>query len=228
MGGSGIRFGGATPKQFAPLGCKAIYLHALETFLVSGLLDEIVLVCHPAWVAKVDASSPILRVAKGGATRQESSLAGIRAFSERPQIVTIHDAVRPFVTKTIIVENLDAAILHGAADTCIPTADTLVFSPDGEKIGSIPKREQFLRGQTPQTFRYDLIVTAHEQALRSGVRNASDDCRLVLDLGNQVAIVRGCEENLKITSEFDLRVAEGLLSIAEEKIEKRPSQSNAR
>ena len=216
MGGSGVRFGEHVPKQFCLLGGKPLYLYALETFLQTGVFDEIVLVCHPDWVKTIEAS-PLLRPVSGGLTRQESSRTGLNAFSIAPEIVLIHDAVRPFVSEAIIKANLDAAIAWGAADTCIPTADTLVHAPERNWIGSIPKREEFLRGQTPQTFRYNLIVEAHEKAKQAGISNSSDDCRLVLDLGGKVAVVQGSEENLKITSAFDLSVAEALLKAREEK-----------
>jgi 2-C-methyl-D-erythritol 4-phosphate cytidylyltransferase len=213
MGGSGIRFGGPTPKQFSLLDGKPLYCHALETFLESEVFDEIIVVCPPNWREKI-ATSPILRVTSGGATRQESSRAGLRAFSKAPDLVLIHDAVRPFVTKTMILANLDAAIACGAANTCIPTADTLVIAPQGDWVHAVPKREEFLRGQTPQTFRYDLIVKAHSRAKKRGL-NLTDDCGLVIAMGEKVAVVKGSEENLKITTQLDLRVAEMLLAIRE-------------
>ena len=218
MGGSGIRFGGSTPKQFSLLGGKPLYTYALKTFLEAGVFDEIVLICPRDWAENIK-QFPKMRLAIGGATRQESSRLGLKAFGKVPEIVLIHDAVRPFVSERILLENLDAAIEWGAADTCIPTADTLVHAPEGEWIASIPKREEFLRGQTPQTFRYEWIVEAHERAVQEGISNVSDDCRLAIDLGRRVAVVRGSEENLKITSEWDLNVAEGLLAIRGEKIE---------
>lgn len=212
MGGEGIRFGIKLPKQFHHLGGKPLYRYALETFLESGYFDEIVLVCHSDWMANTaEDIRPGVRVVPGGASRQESSFAGLKAFSPMPRLVLIHDAVRPFATKKILKDNLDAALACGAADTCIPSADTLVFAPGGALLASIPKREDFRRGQTPQTFRTDWIVEAHEKARREGVVNASDDCRLVLEAGHPVAVVAGSEENFKITSEFDLVLAEALL-----------------
>ncbi len=213
MGGSGVRFGSPTPKQFSLLGGKPLYCHGLETFLESKVFDEIILVCPPNWKGII-ATSPILRATSGGATRQESSRAGLNAFSQAPDLVLIHDAVRPFVTKAMILGNLDAAIACGAANTCIPTTDTLVIAPQGDWVHAVPKREEFLRGQTPQTFRYDLIVKAHARAMERGL-NLTDDCGLVIAMGEKVAVVKGSEENLKITTQLDLRVAEALLAIRE-------------
>jgi 2-C-methyl-D-erythritol 4-phosphate cytidylyltransferase len=151
----------------------------------------------------------------GGGTRQESSKIGLKGFVERPEVVLIHDAVRPFVTRSILLANLDAAIASGASNTCIPTADTLVHVPGKSWIESIPNREKFLRGQTPQTFRYDLIAAAHDRIEGAEAVPVTDDCSLVLEMGGQVAVVQGSEQNLKITSPFDFKVAEALLAAGE-------------
>lgn len=212
MGGVGVRFGSKPPKQFHLLRGTPLYCYAMETFLESRFFDEIILVCHSDWIGRVATEiRPEVRVVPGGTSRQESSYVGLKAFSHAPDLVLIHDAVRPFLTEKIIEDNLSTALSCGAADTCIPSADTLVFAPGGAAIVSIPKRDDFRRGQTPQTFRFDWIVEAHERARREGVKNASDDCCLVLDAGHPVAIVSGSEENFKITSEFDFAIAEALL-----------------
>lgn len=208
IGGEGRRFGSPTPKQFHLLGGKPVYTHAFETLLKTNLFDEILLVCHRDWKNEVNGA----KVVEGGATRQESSYLGIKGFSSLPDIILIHDGVRPFVTEKILVENIEGAFLHGAIDTCIPSADTLVHAPDGKIISSIPKRQEYLRGQTPQTFRADWILEAHEWARKQGIENATDDCQLLLQMGRPITIVKGCETNLKITSEFDLLFAENLLT----------------
>lgn len=208
MGGEGRRFGSEIPKQFHLLSGKPIYQHTLGAIVSAGFFDEIILVTHSDWL---DLHLEGVKVVTGGKTRQASSLNGLRAFSKKPDIVLIHDAVRPFVTERILRENVAGAMEWGAVDTCIPTADTLVHAPGGRVIATIPKREEYLRGQTPQTFRMDWIVEAHEKALAEGIENASDDCRLVLRLGRPVHVVAGEERNLKITSELDLFLAEQLL-----------------
>jgi len=209
MGGEGRRFCSDIPKQFHLLAGKEVYRHTLDAVLSAGFFDEIVLVTHTDWVDGLEAG---VKVAIGGNTRQESSFRGLKAFEKMPDIVLIHDAVRPFVTERILRENIAGAIEWGAVDTCIPTADTLVHAPDGQRISSIPKREEYLRGQTPQTFRMDWIVEAHEKAMADGIENASDDCRLVLRLGKPIHVVAGEERNLKITSSLDLFLAEQMIT----------------
>src|SRR3989344_2442643 len=205
MGGSGARFQSATPKQFHLLGGKPLYKHALETMLASNLFDEIILVCHPDRIDQVQ-EMPNTRIVEGGSTRQESSRRGV--LSARSDLILIHDAARPFVSERILRDNVVEASLYGAVDTCIPSTDTLVHAPNGKQISSIPKRAEFFRGQTPQTFHADWIKDAHAKALEDGIENATDDCSLVLRLGKPIHIVLGEEKKLKITTDFDLWLAE--------------------
>ena len=121
----------------------------------------------------------------------------------------IHDAVRPFVSQEILERNITAVQNHQAVDTCIPSADTIVYSENGELITSIPARKNYQRGQTPQTFAYQLILEAHQKTKNT---QSTDDCTLVLELGYPVAIVPGSEDNIKITTELDIEIAEWILS----------------
>jgi len=212
MGGIGRRFGSDTPKQFHRLAGKPVFLHTLEVFLSTHLFDEVVLSCHPDWIETARQALPLakcpIHIVKAGETRQQSSWRGLQGFSHSPDIVVIHDAVRPFITQSVINQNVKKAVETGAVDTCIPSMDTLVLAPDGECIQSIPKRADYLRGQTPQSFSYPLIVEAHQ---RTSKTDSSDDCQLVLELGRSVGIVIGEEHNIKITSGLDLFFAEQLI-----------------
>jgi ribitol-5-phosphate 2-dehydrogenase (NADP+) / D-ribitol-5-phosphate cytidylyltransferase len=218
MGGAGERFGSATPKQFHRLAGKKVYLHTLETFLASGLFEEIFLVCLEDWIPQVRedlaayAGAPV-KVISGGTTRQESSLKGLLACGHSTQIVVIHDAVRPFVSLDIVRNNVLGALEHQAVDTCIPSSDTLVYAPGGQQIAAIPLRADYLRGQTPQSFEYSSILEAHLNAQKAGMSNASDDCSLLVREGKSVWVVKGSEENIKITSELDLFLAEHILRL---------------
>lgn len=212
MSGEGLRFGSPVPKQFHLLNDKKIYQYALETFLRTEFFDEIILVCLDKWKEPVQNEvGALAHVITGGKSRQESSYLGLKAFKLPPKIALIHDGVRPFVSQKIIQKNIEQALIHGAANTCIASTDTLIFSADHQTIQAIPNRADYMRGQTPQTFRYDWILEAHESAQSQGILNATDDCRLVLAAGKPVKIVYGSEKNFKITSEFDLKTAEKLL-----------------
>ncbi len=210
MAGIGSRLGSPLPKQFHLLGSKKIYLHTLEKFLESGLFQQIILVCHPDWIDEVKTEIPShVLVISGGPNRQSSSLLGLQACNLKTQVVMIHDAVRPFVSQEILERNISAVQRHLAVDTCIPSADTVVHSEEGQWITSIPKRKFYLRGQTPQTFDYQLICEAHR---KTQLTESTDDCSLVLELGHPVAIEAGEENNIKITTELDVEMAEWILS----------------
>ncbi len=210
MGGTGKRFGSEAPKQFLNLSGKKIYLHTLDIFLTFLEFQEILLICHPDHIEAVqtETASPRIRVIPGGYSRKDSTYQGLLACHPETTYVVIHDAVRPFISYKIIQDNLNALKKHDAVDTCIPSADTIVHAENIDTITSIPSRTHYLRGQTPQSFSYPLLLEAHEKYAH---HEASDDCRLVLDLGIPVHIVLGSEDNIKITNELDLFLAEQLM-----------------
>jgi len=222
-GGKGDRFGDALPKQFHLLSGKKLYLYTLETFLKILEIQEVLIVSHPEWMETIQedlkifsqkpVSQKIIRLVSGGETRQHSSFLGLQACSAKTSHVIIHDAVRPFVTPAIIQENIALARQYGACDTCIPSHDTLVHTLNRQDIFTIPLRHEYLRGQTPQSFSYPLILRAHQVALAEGVFDATDDCQLVLRLPHQIKIAQGHEENIKITTQLDLVLAEQLLRL---------------
>ncbi len=212
MGGQGLRCSDSLPKQFLRLSGKHLYRYSLESLLKSQLFDQIILVCHQDFVLRVQSEiedlGPITVVA-GGSSRQESSRRGIRAVKDS-DLIMIHDAARPFLSQKMIRENIEAALTHKAVDTCIPTTDTLVRAT-GDSIQEIPDRASWFRGQTPQTFSYQLIRKAHEEAQKRGITNATDDCTLVKHLGHPIHLVSGSVQNIKITTSLDLMFAEQIL-----------------
>jgi 2-C-methyl-D-erythritol 4-phosphate cytidylyltransferase len=188
------------PKQFLPLGEKKVYEWTLDTFQKSGLFSEIILVCPKDHLIE----NGII----GGKTRQESSYKGILACGDETDFVVIHDAVRPFVSLDILKRNVEALKIHNAVNTCIPTHDTINYV-ENHSVISIPKRTACMRGQTPQSFSYKLIKEAHEKTSQT---NAPDDCSLVLELGHEVHVVFGSEENFKITTQNDYHLALSFLT----------------
>jgi 2-C-methyl-D-erythritol 4-phosphate cytidylyltransferase len=219
MAGIGSRLGSSVPKQFHLLGSQKIYQYTLQAFLESELFHQIILVCHPDWIDLVKSEIPSgIEITAGGSTRQASSLLGLQACDPTTHFVMIHDAVRPFVSKEILERNIAAVLKHRAVDTCIPSSDTIVHSEEGTFITSIPTRKAYLRGQTPQTFDYQLICQAHQNSQQT---NATDDCSLVLELGQPVAIVLGEEDNIKITTELDVELAEWIEKKSHENLSQR-------
>lgn len=213
MAGSGTRFGSQIPKQFHRLSGKKIYQHTLDKFLNTQLFSRIILVCAPEYIKQTQKETSFndqVYVVAGGQSRQVSSLKGLLACPSHTEIVVIHDAVRPFVSEEILQKNISLARLHKAVDTCIASGDTLVHTIDLKQIHSIPLRSQYLRGQTPQSFSYALILEAHLNATQ---KNSSDDCSLVLANKHRVFFTEGSEYNIKITTELDLFLAEQIFRL---------------
>ena len=199
LGGRSERFSQTTLKQYTLLRDKPLFQHAYDTFVGSGLFSEVILVTREPL--------PDFSSVPAGETRQESVYNGLRALDPDTEYVMVHDGVRPFVSIEIIQRNIDAVEKYKAVNTCIATHDTINIAREG-KIDSIPKRSSCMRGQTPQTFSYPLLLEAHEKGKGE---NAPDDCSLVLALGHPIKIVEGAEENFKITTALDLAFAEALI-----------------
>lgn len=221
-GGSGQRFGAETPKQFIRLAGEPLLRRSAAAIAGAGICERLIVVAHPEWLEETEAAlaglggCPIT-IVSGGATRNESTRAGLAAARLGAEdIVLIHDAVRPLLTREVI-ERVAAPLLAGAADavdTVIPTADTLVeIDPSGTEITAIPDRGRLRRGQTPQGFLVGVLERAYAAAPQGS--NASDDCTLVLRHvpGARLIAVPGDEENIKITTRIDMVLADRLLQL---------------
>jgi len=215
LAGKGERFNSTIPKQFQRLSGKKVFLHTLESFIAAKLFDEIILVVPQEYKEHIQSDlipyqSHNIHIINGGNTRQESSNLGLLACNHSTEYVVIHDGVRPFISNKIIMDNVDSVLKYKAVDTCIPSADTIVHTDESAFIQEIPDRKFYLRGQTPQSFEYSLIVNAHKNAQYS---NFTDDCRLVREMGLPVHVVYGDDSNIKITTELDLFIAEQLFML---------------
>ena len=191
--GSGSRFGGETPKQFFPLAGKPVIRHAAEALAACASLLLPVGEADPinAALAGIEHLPPV----PGGATRQDSVLAGLEALVPyAPDIVLVHDAARPFIPAGTVPALLAALQDHPGAIPGQPVADTLKRVQSGV-IAATVLRDGLFRAQTPQAFRFGVLLTAH----RSGVAGATDDAALVEAAGGRVAIVPGSEDNIKLT-----------------------------
>jgi len=216
--GSGLRFQDQQPKQFIKLSGLPILAHTIKVFQTCPNIEEIVIVCHESYIDYVwdlvsqYLFSKVVKVVCGGKTRQESSLIGLKCC-EHTKYVLIHDGVRPFLSHQVINSLIEAVKIHKAVDTVIPSADTLVEIDENRIITNIPDRSQFRRGQTPQAFDQELILSAHQQALLDSIDNATDDCQLVMHLGHPIFCVEGHEQNIKITYPIDLHIADKLFQL---------------
>jgi 2-C-methyl-D-erythritol 4-phosphate cytidylyltransferase len=210
-GGSGRRFGGATPKQFVSLGGIPVLARTVGLFAGRSDVAAIVVVA-PAGQGK--RARAIIRAAKhrtvtvvaGGKTRQQSVWNGLRALPRKCEFVLVHDAVRPFTTPGIISRVLKLARAHDAAVVGVPVGDTLRREGRAGFLAETVDRDGLWAVQTPQGFRTSLLRRAHTNAARMGIQG-TDETTLVESLGVDVRIVVGSLSNLKITTKKDLEFA---------------------
>jgi 2-C-methyl-D-erythritol 4-phosphate cytidylyltransferase/2-C-methyl-D-erythritol 2,4-cyclodiphosphate synthase len=210
--GSGSRFGAAQPKQYALLLGRPVLRHAAEALLEGGRVALLQPVCargEEARVAAILDGLPHLPPVPGGASRQESVLAGLRALAAHaPEAVLVHDAARPAVPPGTVEALLAALAGHTGAIPAQPVSDTLKRGEAGRIAATIPRAGLF-RAQTPQAFRYAALLAAHEAA----TGEATDDAQLLEWAGEPVALLPGHEGNIKITFPEDLaRVESSLLA----------------
>lgn len=198
-GGSGTRFGGETPKQYTILCGQPVLRHAAAA--LSPFVSLLQPVGEPARIGEALAGIAHLPPVPGGAQRQDSVRAGLEALAPHaPDIVLIHDAARPFIPPGTAEAVIAALARHEGAIPALPVSDTLKRGAEGISQGSVP-REGLYRAQTPQGFRYRLLLGLHG---RAGDSLATDDASLLEQAGHEVALVRGSEDNIKLTVTEDL------------------------
>ena len=203
-GGIGSRMGNSeTPKQYLELGTKPVIIHTIEKFFINETIDEIIVLCPKAWVAhtrdlikKHIPEGKKITVIAGGETRNgtlEKAIEFIEASYETNEdtVLVTHDAVRPFLTHRIIVENVEAAIKYGACDTVIPATDTIVESADGKMITSIPERKRMFQGQTPQSFRLKELERVLASLSEDEKAILTDACKIFSIKNKDVYMVEG-------------------------------------
>jgi 2-C-methyl-D-erythritol 4-phosphate cytidylyltransferase len=146
----------------------------------------------------------------GGRERQNSVYNGILEVSKDCDIVLVHDGARPFLNEENIIDSVDAAYEYGAASVAVPVKDTVKVS-DAENFASETlDRSRLWSIQTPQAFRYDIIIQAHERAVKEGFIG-TDDAVLVERMGQKMKLVMGNYYNIKITTKEDLSMARAII-----------------
>ncbi len=219
-GGKATRMEGVD-KILAPLGGETVILHALRPFQDSELVGEIVIVAREDLMVPIGdlcrrkGIEKVRRVVKGGDSRAESVLAGLRAADPQAALLAIHDGARPFVTREIVEDTIRAARQCSAAAPAIPVKDTIKRARDGV-VTETPDRAELFAVQTPQIFDADLIRTAVGKAVQEGAA-ITDDCSAVERLGFPVRLTQGSEENIKITTPRDLIHGAAILAEREDR-----------
>ena len=202
-GGSGARMKTTIPKQYLELNNKPVLIHTLNILDKAECINEIILISDKKYIEKSHSLikkyniRKVSRIVCGGKTRQESVYNGLMSIKNIPDIILIHDAVRPFITQELIDESIKTAHKYGAAVIGLPLFDTIKLVKDN-CIEKTVDRTNLWRVQTPQTFRYSLIKTAYQKANKNKF-SGTDDASLVEELNHPVRIVPGSEGNIKLT-----------------------------
>jgi 2-C-methyl-D-erythritol 4-phosphate cytidylyltransferase len=212
-GGAGKRAGTSVPKQFMPLAGKPMLMHTIEAF--SALRPEIkIIVALPGdhiqhWLDLCsDFTFQVAHsIVAGGSFRGESVRNAIHAITDREALVAVHDGARPFVKKKTIEEGFKQAETHGAAIPVLKITDSLRLVAEG--FNHSVERNNYRSVQTPQCFKLSVLMEAYNQ---ENIEDFTDDASLAEAIGKQVILFDGDPENIKITTPFDLLIAEAVCS----------------
>jgi 2-C-methyl-D-erythritol 4-phosphate cytidylyltransferase len=226
--GMGTRMGADTPKQFLALDGVPIVILSVRRIASCEAVTDIIVATRGDEVSRLEERlreekfKQKVRVVRGGDSRQESVALALETVPKETEIILVHDAVRPFVTREQILRVIEEARSCRAAILGIPAMDTVkevkrASLPEDVALitGTVP-RERVVLAQTPQAFAGPLLKEAFAKAQADGV-NASDEAGLVERLGHDVHVVLGSERNIKITKPADMELARFYLECERQK-----------
>ena len=215
-GGLGKRFGSKVPKQLVKINCVSILELTLQKFQNCSAVDFIVISSHSKYISHLEKIifrknfRKVKAVVSGGLQRQDSVWNAISCMLKyNPEIILIHDAVRPFVSNKIISNVIKAAREYEAAVPAVAPKDTIKISDKDGFVLNTPDRNILFAVQTPQGFKTKVIVEAFQKAYADKFYG-TDDASLVERLGKKVKLVEGDYRNIKITTKEDFEYASHL------------------
>lgn len=211
-GGSGSRMGSSLPKQFIEIGGEPILMRTLRAFHDTDKTTQIILVLPQSqithWKELCDKHSFQIphQVTQGGETRYHSVANGLKLV-DAESLVAVHDGVRPFASPGLISRVYNNASENGASIPVIPAKDSIRRIENGKSVAV--ERSKYFLVQTPQCFKSEVIKTAYELPFK---KSFTDDASVVEASGQDISLVEGEVGNIKITTPFDLRVAEAIIN----------------
>ena len=212
-GGKGLRMGGDIPKQFVPINGMPVLMRTIEAFYAYDTQINIILVlpsAHQAYWKELCEEyhfSIPYQLANGGETRFHSVKNGLALIPSTGGVVGVHDGVRPFVAQSVIKECYEQAVQLQAVVPVTEVVETVRYIREDGGSETVP-RDRYKLVQTPQVFTIDLLKKAYAQEY---IPLFTDDASVVEHCGATVHWVKGNRENIKLTTPFDLKVAEALL-----------------
>ncbi len=224
-GGIGSRMESKVPKQFLKIADVPIVVRTVRTFLASPNIDKVILAMNPQWMDYckdmlteygIDISKII--IITGGATRFLSMVnivdAAIEDLGGTPtenDFLCVHDCARPFVSQRIVEDNFTMVKDYDMVTTSLPTIDTVLIAEDGKESTCVPERSTIFCDQGPQTFNIKQFKDIQVKLTQAETDSYMEAGRMYLEKGFHVGIVTGDRMNFKITTEFDMVLAELLL-----------------
>lgn len=221
-GGIGSRMGAEMPKQYINVADKPIIAHTVQKFLDSEIFRRVIVLCPDEWcdytqkLLKEHCNSDRIAVIEGGKDRNETIMNSVRYIEkcdglDKSTVIVTHDAVRPFVTAEIIASHIEASEKYDAIGTVIPATDTIIESCDGLTVTATPDRSRLYQCQTPQTFRAIKLSELYNKLSEDKKAILTDTCSIFTVSGEEVHLVKGDVQNIKITYPYDLKVAEVII-----------------
>lgn len=216
--GTGSRMNMGINKQFIKLEGKEIIAYTIEKFYNNSNIEDIVV------VVKEDESEFFkkeildkynfknVKIAYGGKERQDSVYNGLKLLDEKCDVVLIHDGARPFVSDKIIDKSIEEAKEHKAIVVGVPVKDTIKVIDNDKNIVDTPNRSVLWAVQTPQTFDYNILIDAYNDAFKNKFYG-TDDAMLVERIGYKVKMLEGSYNNIKITTQEDLNIGSQILRV---------------
>lgn len=224
-GGTGSRMkNGTLPKQFIEIAGKPLLIHTVEAFLRCSAVEHIVVAVTKGWLEYAEdlletafGETERISVAVGGSDRLGSLVHACAFLADRfgigdDDILLTHDGARPFVTETVIEENLRLMSQYDCVTTAVPAIDTILCTDDGATVKDIPPRKEMYAVQTPQTFRTAELIAAIDSLSPAEKTVLTDGAKIYLLRGKSVGIAMGAPENIKITEPKDLIFAENYIN----------------
>lgn len=219
--GKSERLPGAVPKQFQPVAGRPVLAHTLRKFDLCPDVTEVLLVVaeeHLPYTSEAVVDrfeiKKVGRIITGGESRFESVYKGLMSLDKNSEIVLVHDGVRPMVSPELISNGISACVECDAVVTALPVGDT-VKRVEGDYVLATLDRNRLYLAQTPQVFRYQLLIDAYSKAADERV-HYTDDAAVVEAAGYKVKIIGGDENNIKITTPRDLDLMRYLLTVDRE------------
>lgn len=215
--GKSLRMRPYKNKQYIVIDNRPLLAHTLEVFERVSMIDSIMLVvakddmdyCRNNVINKYGIKK-VIDIVPGGRERQHSMSNGLKALEGTCDIIVTHDGARPLVTPGIIEESIRQAYMYGAAACAVPVKDTIKVVDSDCFTADTPDRSKLFAVQTPQTFRYNLLLKAHISALEENFLG-TDDTTLVERIGTRVKLFEGNYDNIKVTTPEDLYTVESIL-----------------